>query len=491
MAIFDWNTVLDKLLTKYRSMPLPARAGVWFTICSIIQRGISVISMPIFTRLFSTEEYGAYNLYTSWFMLFGLVVTLNLQQEVFNKGLADHEEERPEYSTSQAALITVLTLSFYAVYLFLRVPINSLTGMGTLLTSLMFVDVWTSAIVSLWLARRRFDYAYKPLIAVTLGISFASVIIGIFAVWLAPDEWKVVARVVSNLAPFLIAAAFVLIAFAKDSHCVFKGEWWGKSVKMGVPLIPHYASQVLLNQADKILIGWFLDNVKVAIYGVAHSAGLLLVMVNNGINSSFVPWLYGKLRKGDCQSVGSVSNALVMLVALLVFVLMLFAPECVALLATADYSEAIWCIPPIATGVVFSFMYTLFVNVEIYYGKAGYVATASILSAILNVALNIVAIPRFGYIASAYVTAACYLGTAALHYLFMKKTLKDAGITACVYDAKFMAFAVVLTCLFAAISLALYSVGSWRYAFITVLLAGLFVFRKKLYSALKTVRKKG
>lgn len=483
--------MFDKLISKYRSMALPAKAGVWFTICSIAQRGISVISMPIFTRLFSTEEYGTYNLYTSWFMLFGLVVTLNLQQEVFNKGLSDHEEERPEYSSCQAALITLLTLAFYAVYLLLHDFVNAFTGMGTLLTSLMFADVWTSAIVSLWLARRRFDYAYKPLIAVTLGISFASVVLGFFAVWVAPDEWKVVARVVSNLAPFFAATVFVLVSFARESLCLFKREWWGRSVKLGIPLVPHYASQVLLNQADKILISWFLDNVKVAIYGVAHSAGLLLVMVNNGINSSFVPWLYGKLRSGDYRPIGGVSNALVVLVALLVFLLMLLAPECVAVLATEEYAEAIWCIPPIATGVVFSFMYTLFVNVEIYYGKAGYIATASVLSALVNVALNVVAIPVFGYIASAYVTALCYLGTMGLHYCFMKRALKDAEVDCPVYDGRFMVFATVLTCAFAAISLVLYNFGAWRYVFVAAFAIGLFAFRKRLCSSLKAIRSKG
>ena len=472
-------------------MALPVKAGVWFTICSIVQRGISVISMPIFTRLFSTEEYGAYNLYTSWFMLFGLVVTLNLQQEVFNKGLSDHEEERPEYSSCQAALITLLTLAFYAAYLLLHDIVNAFTGMGTLLTSLMFVDVWTSAIVSLWLARKRFDYAYKPLIAVTLGVSFASMVLGFFAVWAAPDEWKVVARVVSNLAPFLAATVFVLVSFAGESLCLFRREWWGRSVKLGIPLVPHYASQVLLNQADKILISWFLDNVKVAIYGVAHSAGLLLVMVNNGINSSFVPWLYGKLRSGDYRPIGGVSNALVVLVALLVFLLMLLAPECVAVLATEEYAEAIWCIPPIATGVVFSFMYTLFVNVEIYYGKAGYIATASILSAVVNVVLNVVAIPMFGYVASAYVTALCYLGTMGLHYCFMKRALKDAKVDCPVYDGRFMAFTTVLTCVFAAISLVLYNFGAWRYVFVAVFAIGLLAFRKRLCSSLKLIRSKG
>ena len=302
------------LLDKYRSMPLPAKAGVWFTLCSIIQRGISVISMPIFTRLLTTDAYGTYSLYTSWYMLFSLVVTLNLASEVFNKGLTDHSEERPEYTTSQAALITVLVGAFFVLYLVFRGPINALTGMGTLLTCLMFLDIYSSVVLSLWFARKRFDYAYKQLIDATLFISVASVLLGVACVWAAPDDWKVVARVASNIAPSAVLAIAVWVLFLRDSREFFEREWWGQSIRLGIPLVPHYASQVLLNQADKVMISWFLDNTRVAIYGVAHSAGLLLVMVNNGINSSFVPWLYGNLRKGDCVKVPGVTNVLSLLV---------------------------------------------------------------------------------------------------------------------------------------------------------------------------------
>jgi O-antigen/teichoic acid export membrane protein len=483
--------VLEKAINKYRSLSLPVKAGLWFTICSILQRGISVISMPIFTRLLSTEEYGSYSLYISWTMLFGMVITLNLQQEVFNKGLSDHTEERPQYSTSQAVLISVLVLGFYIVYLLLQNPINGLTGMDTLLTSLMFLEIYSSAIVSLWLARRRFEYAYKPLVLVTLGISIASVGIGVVAVWLAPTGWKVVARVASNVLPYLIVAIYVFIIFLGESKSLYNRKWWSRSVRMGIPLLPHYASQVLLNQADKVIISWFLDNTKVAIYSVAHSAGLLLVMVNNGINSSFVPWLYEKLRNNDCRPIAGVTNILILIVVLLVFLLMLLAPECVAILATSDYYDAIWCIPPIATSVVFTFMYTLFVNVEIYYGKPGYVAIASILAAVVNVALNLVAIPVFGYIASAYVTAVCYLGTAILHYFFMIKALKGAGVDSHIFDYRFMLFATALTILCAAVSLFLYSAGIARYIFIALLLILTVIFRKPLISTIRDIRKKG
>lgn len=480
--------MFSRALDKYQSMPLPAKAGVWFTLCSIIQRGISVISMPIFTRLLSTDAYGTYSLYTSWYMLFSLIVTLNLASEVFNKGLADHAEERPDYTTSQAALISVLVAAFFAVYLIFRGLINEFTGMGTLLTSLMFLDIYTSVILSLWFARKRFDYAYKQLIAATLFISIFSVLLGIACVWVAPNAWKVVVRVASNIFPSAVLCVVVWTLFLRDSRSFFRGTWWRESIKLGIPLVPHYVSQVLLNQADKVMISWFLDNTRVAIYGVAHSAGLLLVMVNNGIDSSFVPWLYGNLRKGDCSKVPGVMNALLLLVTLLVFLLMLLAPECVAVLATSDYQEAAWCIPPIATGVVFALVYTLFVNVEIYYGRAGYVATASILAAVVNVAFNALAIPLFGYIASAYVTAACYLATAVLHYYFVKMTLKDANVHLRLFDTKFIAFCCILTLACAAISLVLYTLGWVRYFFIAVYVFGLIFFRNRFIDVFRGMK---
>lgn len=467
-------------------MSLPAKAGLWFTVCSIVQRGISVISMPIFTRLLTTDEYGEYSLYTSWYLLFSLVVTLNLAAEVFNKGLVDHEEERPQYTTSQSALVTVLALAFFLIYLLFREPIDALTGMDSLLTSLMFLDIYTTTIVSLWFARKRFDFAYKPLFAVTVGISAVSVCAGFGAVLVAPAGWKVAARIASNILPKLFASLLVLIGFLSKSAKIFDRRWWGQSLRMGIPLVPHYASQVLLNQSDKVLISWFMDMTSVAIYGVAHSAGLLLVMVNNGINSSFVPWLYEKLKRGEYSDVAGVANKLTLLVLLLLSCFMLLAPECVAVLATPDYRDSIWCIPPIATGVVFAFVYTLFVNVEIYYGKAGYVAIASAASAVLNVLLNLLFIPLFGYVASAWVTSACYFVTALLHYVFMKRTLAAANQSGRVYDVKFLLVVCLLALVCAGLSILLYRAGGLRYVVIGVLAVIAFCLRGKLYGAIRS-----
>ena len=69
---------MKRILAKYRSLPEAVKASLWFTICSILQKGISFITVPIFTRMLSTEEYGIISLFGAWQSILAIFATLNL-----------------------------------------------------------------------------------------------------------------------------------------------------------------------------------------------------------------------------------------------------------------------------------------------------------------------------------------------------------------------------------------------------------------------------
>lgn len=190
-----------RLLEHCRSMSLPVKAALWFTVCSIIQKGISVISMPIFTRLMSPDQYGQYSLYMSWYSLLAIVVTLNLAQEVFNKGLSDHEKDRNSYVSTQFGLVTFLSLALLLVYIAFRDSVGAAIGLSLELVVVMFAEAYSGCVVNLWCAEKRFVYRYKPIVVVTVLISVLSVVLGILLVYFAEGEWKVLARAVSNAIP--------------------------------------------------------------------------------------------------------------------------------------------------------------------------------------------------------------------------------------------------------------------------------------------------
>ena len=82
------------ITSKYRSLSIQARAALWFTICSFLQKGISFITVPIFTRLMSTEEYGTYTVYLSWLQILTILTSLYLFNGVYDNAMAKYEKQR-------------------------------------------------------------------------------------------------------------------------------------------------------------------------------------------------------------------------------------------------------------------------------------------------------------------------------------------------------------------------------------------------------------
>ena len=89
---------------------------------------------------------------------------------------------------------------------------------------------------------------------------------------------------------------------------------------------------------------------------------------------------------------------------------------------------SVWIVPPVSCSVFFIFLYSLFSNIELYYENSKNIMKASILTSILNLILNFVFIKFFGYVAAAYTTLVCYIFLSLLHYIYMKKVLKEENV---------------------------------------------------------------
>ena len=69
------------LKKKLQSIPLGVKAAVVYTMASVFSRGLSMITVPIFTRIMSTSEIGMVNLYNSWYSLLSVAVLAAMLRE--------------------------------------------------------------------------------------------------------------------------------------------------------------------------------------------------------------------------------------------------------------------------------------------------------------------------------------------------------------------------------------------------------------------------
>lgn len=411
------------VLGKYRFLSVEAKASLWYLFCNLVQKGISFIVIPLYTRLLTTSEYGTYTVFQSWRDLILIFATLNLSAGVFTRGLVKNDGSNDKYTAQMQGLsAAVAVLTLLVVFLFID-PFRGLTGFDEKLVFTLFIYYVFNPSFLFWSVRQRVENKYKSMVAITLLVSLL-----VPAISLMMFFWTDI-RVNALIYGFLyVQIAVGLLFFVKqlvEGRAFFSKTVWWESLKFNIPLIPHYLSLIVLAQSDRLMIDHICGTSFAGIYSLTYNIGQIILIVIASINGSLVPWMYKKLKAGEHHSIAVTSNMLCILLGLMSAIVMLLAPEVVLVMGGAEYMPAKWCIPPVVMGTYFTFCYGLFSTVEFYVGKTSYVAVASFAGALLNVVLNLLFIPKFGFVAAAYTTEVCYLALMVLHYFFMKKMTKE------------------------------------------------------------------
>lgn len=478
---------MKKLLKLYRSSSPAFRTSLWFAVCNYLQRGTALIVVPIFTKLLTTEQYGLCNIYFAWFDIFILFTSLKLPYEGLNNGLIHHESDKDSYTSSILGLIAMLTAAVGLIYLLLREWIDQFTGLNSFLMAVMFLQLLFQPALMLWTNRERFDFRYRMPVIVTLISTVLNPVIAVIAV--LNTKYMAEARIISSAMVqifFGLMCAVILLRRGKRLYCK---QYWRYALGFNLPLLSYYLSQSLLNQSDRIMISYFEGRGKAAIYSIAYTAATLMLLAVSAVNGAFNPWMYRKLKAGEYRSITPVAAQLCLLGCGATLAMTIFAPDLVSILATAEYSQAIWIIPPLSASVFFVFLYMMFANVELYYGENRGISQISILCTLVNIVLNRVAIPAFGYLAAGWTTLVSYMLMALLHYILMKRACRIHGVEGPVFPEKLLLCVCVAVFGMTFVSMGLYTLGPVRYVVILAEAVLIYFFRNQLLSLLKQIKK--
>lgn len=466
--------------SKYQQMSLPAKAGLWFTICGFLQRGISFLSTPIFTRILTTDQYGIVTVFNTWAELISILCTFNLFYGGFNNGMRDHKDTRDEYLSAVQGLITAITIYWMSVYFIGRSFWNHLLEMDTHIVLLMFAQIVALAALSLWAARERFEFRYKNLVILTIGNTLMGTLVPIVAILLNVPENGANARIVSHAISVICICGCVYIHNLKKGKVFFSKNIWKAAFLFNLPLLPHYLSTMVLNHSDRIMIGKMVGPSEAAIYSVAYSAAMILNILSTSINQSFAPWIYGEIDRREYGRIAKVGNSMFAGVALVLMMLIVFAPEAIYIFAGSKYSDAVKIVPSVAASLYFIFMYQIFANVEFYYKRNKFIAYASISGAVLNLILNYFGIKLFGYIAPGYTTLICYIIFGIAHYSFMRKICKEELNGVRLFDSKVVFSIAVGLVLFSILMIFIYPYAVLRYIILLAIIVVTIANRKKV-----------
>ena len=217
---------------------------------------------------------------------------------------------------------------------------------------------------------------------------------------------------------------------------------------------------------------------------VSHISAIATILWS-AVNASLVPFTFEKVETGNTKSINRIVIPIIGAYGVICVSVTLIAPEVLMILAPKDYYEGVYAVPPIAATAFSAALYNIYANIEFYYKKTWWIALSTIISALINVGLNFIFIPQYGYSAAAYTTLVSHLALAFMHYLGCKYICKST-----VYNTRAVFVISLITVVFCILCSFLYINCFLRYGVVIGAIIVLLHNRTKLATLYRELKQR-
>lgn len=399
------------------------RAALWYTVGNILIRGISFFTLPVFTALMDTHDYGIYSVYTSYLSILETVILFGLSSTISMAKFSD-DLDYDAYLSAALVIPPMLSLAGGVGVAFYLGAFEQLFSMDATLWTFLLINAAATAVSSIVQAKLILDGRYQVYILYSALYTFLNLGLSLvlcYTVYRSHDMYM--ARVVGNCVASVLAALGILplsrIRVSLQRKCFQKAFRWG------LPLLFHTLATVLLTQTDRILIQRIEGFSTAGIYSVAVTITVIPLTLLTSLNSAWNPWLLDQLEQKNYPLIRTVNHQYLLLFTVIIGEMMLISPEIIHIFADEAYWESIYSLIPLLLSVFGEMLYSLPVSVEYYHKKTSYIMTGTLLCLVCNVVLDIIMIFSFGYIAAAYATAISKLLLFFFHAVLARKLDKN------------------------------------------------------------------
>lgn len=399
------------------------KAGSLYLIGTIFNKGLVFITIPIFTRILTTGEYGILNTYTSWVTVFISVVGLSLDMAVLI-GFSDYEHDIDSFMTTITTLTLINSLIFSIFVVSVVAIFNINLEISFFLLLIALVQSLAHAILKNYDMYLKFKYQYIKKSALEILPNVFTLISAIFLILYFVTQDKHIGKIIPHAVYMSSFSIVILLIIYKKSSC-FNKTYAKIALKVSVPFIFHSFSMTLLNQSDRLMLTSMVNAVETGIYSLIYNFSMAVTVIFISLDNVWLPWFTTKLKQGDIEAINDKARVYFFIITIPIVGLTFISPELLRIIAPREYWLADTSIPLIILGSYTMFIYSLYVKVEYFHKQSKTVAMNTLLAAFVNIGLNYFAINWFGFRGAAMTTLISYLTLLFLHYKAARKLEKN------------------------------------------------------------------
>lgn len=411
--------------------------SVVYGLSSIVGRFLNYLLVPVYTYHISAASggYGVVTNIYAYTALLLVILTFGMETTFFYYSNREGVDRRKVFSTALGAVGTV-ALAFVALVMVFIAPVSAAMGYADHpeYIRMMACVVALDAFQAILFARLRQEGKAWKFFGLKTAFIVLSVLLTLFVFLVAPHwshhswmSWYNEADQVGYIFGInLVCTAVVTFGFwreLKDFHLsAFNVGLLKQMLKYAWPLLVFGIVGIFNQVADKILLPKLLPGeegrVQLGIYGACVKIAMLMALITQAFRYAYEPFVFGGQKdKGSKETQAQATKYFIMF-TLLAFLTVMCYIDVVQYFVGADYREALPAVPivmmaEILMGIYFNLSFWYKLTAKTYWG-----AIMSAIGCVVLVAVNVVFVPRIGYMACAWGGLAGY-GTCVLLSYFI------------------------------------------------------------------------
>ena len=443
-----------------------AKETAIYGVSSILGKFLNWLLVPLYTYVLTgSADYGVVaNLY-AWTALLLVILTYGMETGFFRFANKHREIASKVYGNT---LISVgfTSLIFAVLCIVFAQPIADILGYSShpeyiaMLGAVVAMDAF-GAIPFAWL---RFKSRPIKFAALKLLMIFTNIIFNIFFLvvcpwlmkkapglidWFYNPNYGVGYVFVANV----IQTVVVTVALLPD---VFKAEFrfdfplLKQILRYSLPLLALGIAGIMNQTIDKIIFPYLMEDAEKAIadlgvYSACFKISMVMMMFTQAFRYAYEPFIFAQHKDKNSKAAYADAMKFFVIFSLLIFLGMVFYLDLFKFLIRSDYWAGLRVIPI----VLFSYIFQgIFFNLSLWYklsDKTMYGAWFSLIGVVITLAINIIFVPIFSYMASAWASFACYFVMMLVSYFYGQKhmpiqyNLKSIGMYTVLALALFVA----------------------------------------------------
>lgn len=395
---------------------------------SIIGRFLNYLLVPLYTAKISAAS-GGYGVITNMYAytaLLMVILTYGMETTFFRFANKEGENAQRVYATTLTMVGTTSLLFVALVFLFLS-PLSGLMGYADhpSYVWVMFTTVAIDAFQCIPFAYLR--YKKRPLRFAALKLLFIGLNITLNIIYyLVMGGTEVGYAFYINL----VCTGSITFFFWRELREGFSagvGSWaecralMDRMLSYSWPILVLGIAGILNQTADKILFPYLYHgadaHAQLGIYGAASKIAMIMAMITQAFRYAYEPFVFGKAKERDNRDTYAQAMKYFLIFTLLAFLFVVGYIDILRFIIGRDYWEGLKVVPIVMAAEI---MMGVYFNLSFWYkliDKTIWGAYFSGIGCLVLVAINVIFVPRYGYMACAWAGFAGYGVAMTLSYI--------------------------------------------------------------------------